>query len=204
MFGSSFLLAAGGPMHTLSSASRTCIASASAVEWTATVAMPSSLQARSMRSAISPRFAIKMLSNMKRRLFDNHQRLAVLDRLTIFHDDLLDRASARRGNLVHRLHRFDDKQRLPFAHCTANLQKAAAPVLSRNMVSRSDHRRANSTTPGWFSRSVRREGPQYRRMRRCARPAPPSLAFWNVGATRTRTLFRPHLQSPVVEEIGEA
>ena len=36
----------GGPMQTLSSASRTCMASASAVECTATVGMPSSLQAR--------------------------------------------------------------------------------------------------------------------------------------------------------------
>src|ERR1043165_4144183 len=51
-------------MHTLSSASRTCIASASAVECTATVAMPSSLQARRTRSAISPRLAIRILSNI--------------------------------------------------------------------------------------------------------------------------------------------
>ena len=40
------------------------IASASAVECTATVAMPSSLQARSTRNAISPRLAIRILSNM--------------------------------------------------------------------------------------------------------------------------------------------
>ncbi len=53
-------------MHTLSSASRTCIASASAVECTATVAIPSSLQARSTRSAISPRLAIRIFSNMAR------------------------------------------------------------------------------------------------------------------------------------------
>ena len=45
-------------MQTVSSASRTCIASASAVEWTATVLMPISWQARWMRSAISPRLAI--------------------------------------------------------------------------------------------------------------------------------------------------
>src|SRR5215207_9472232 len=51
-------------MHTLSSASRTCMASASAVECTATVAMPSSFAARRMRSAISPRFAMRILSNM--------------------------------------------------------------------------------------------------------------------------------------------
>src|SRR5216684_3573179 len=51
-------------MHTLSSASRTCIASSSAVECTATVGMPSSLQARSTRSAISPRLAMRILSNI--------------------------------------------------------------------------------------------------------------------------------------------
>ena len=65
----------GGPMHTLSSASRTCMASSSAVECTATVGMPSSLQARSTRSAISPRFAIRILSNIR---LDDHQRLAEL------------------------------------------------------------------------------------------------------------------------------
>src|SRR3954451_8807379 len=51
-------------MQTLSSARRTCMASASAVECTATVAMPNSLQARKMRSAISPRLAIRILSNI--------------------------------------------------------------------------------------------------------------------------------------------
>src|SRR4030067_71256 len=55
-------------MHTLSSARRTCMASASAVECTATVATPSSLQARSMRRAISPRVAIRILSNIAPRL----------------------------------------------------------------------------------------------------------------------------------------
>src|SRR5438874_12498270 len=51
-------------MQTLSSARRTCMASASAVECTATVAMPSSLHARRMRRAISPRLAIRILSNI--------------------------------------------------------------------------------------------------------------------------------------------
>src|SRR5438477_5280395 len=101
-------------MHTLSSASRTCMASASAVECTATVAMPSSLHARSTRRAISPRLAIRILSNMRpppggnsdRRIqprtgpyslltlrhsrvasLDYHQRLAVFDRLTVLDQD---------------------------------------------------------------------------------------------------------------------
>ena len=47
-------------MQTLSSASRTCMASLSAVECTATVAMPSSLQARRTRRAISPRLAMRI------------------------------------------------------------------------------------------------------------------------------------------------
>jgi hypothetical protein len=51
-------------MHTLSSASRTCIASVSAVECTATVAIPNSRQARCTRNAISPRLAISIFLNM--------------------------------------------------------------------------------------------------------------------------------------------
>ncbi len=51
-------------MQTLASARRTCIALASAVEWTATVSMPISRQARMIRSAISPRLAIRIFSNM--------------------------------------------------------------------------------------------------------------------------------------------
>src|SRR6218665_2631436 len=46
-------------MQIASSARRTCIASESAVECTATVLMPISWQARWMRSAISPRLAIR-------------------------------------------------------------------------------------------------------------------------------------------------
>src|SRR3974390_3392840 len=117
-------------MHTLSSASRTCIASASAVECTATVAIPSSLQARSTRKAISPRLAMRILSNMlclgsgdwgvgggkwknsvlpnrysplpaPYSLFHNHQRFAELDRLAVLDQDLRHRAGARRRDMVH-------------------------------------------------------------------------------------------------------
>src|SRR5258706_1778558 len=75
-------LAGGGPMHTLSSANLTCSALVSAVECTATEAMPSSRQARITRNAISPRFAIKILRNMLG-LLDLEQRLAVLDRVAV-------------------------------------------------------------------------------------------------------------------------
>ena len=50
-------------MQTLSSARRTCMAFSSAVECTATVDIPSSRQARRTRRAISPRLAIRTLSN---------------------------------------------------------------------------------------------------------------------------------------------
>src|SRR5205085_4080648 len=90
--------AGGGPMQTLSSARRTCMASSSAVEWTATVAIPNSFAARRMRSAISPRFAIRILSNIA--LFDHEQGLAVLHRLAILNIDSGDHAGAGRRDLV--------------------------------------------------------------------------------------------------------
>ena len=64
----------------------TCMASASAVEWTTTVWMPSSLAARSTRRAISPRLAIRIFWNISASdpaLLDDDQRLAVFDGLTI-------------------------------------------------------------------------------------------------------------------------
>jgi hypothetical protein len=57
-------LEGGGPMHTASSAKRTCSESESAVECTATVEMPSSRQARMTRNAISPRLAMRTFLNI--------------------------------------------------------------------------------------------------------------------------------------------
>src|SRR5215212_10614031 len=111
-------VAGGGPMQTVSSASRTCIASASAVECTATVRMPISWQARWMRSAISPRLAISSFW-IGILLADHDQRLIELDRLGIGDEDLLDHSAARRGDRVHHLHRFDDQQ------CVAGLDRIA-------------------------------------------------------------------------------
>src|ERR1700749_1229420 len=116
-------------MPTLSSARRTCIASASAVECTATVAMPSSLQARSTRSAISPRLAIRILSNIA--LFDNHQRLAVLDGLPVLEQDLRHGAAARLRDLVHGLHRLDDQQRVPRLPGAADIDEGLGARLRR-------------------------------------------------------------------------
>src|ERR1700759_1225444 len=121
-------------MHTLSSASRTCMASASAVECTATGGMPSSLQARRMRSAISPRFAIRIFSNMApgpARLLDDHQRFAEFHRLGVLEQNLHDRARPRGRNLVHRLHRLDDEERVARLDDAADLAERFGAGLRR-------------------------------------------------------------------------
>src|SRR5579862_643421 len=51
-------------MHTASSANRTWRELRSASEYTATVGIPSSLQAQMTRNAISPRLAIRILRNI--------------------------------------------------------------------------------------------------------------------------------------------
>src|ERR1700712_964343 len=101
-------------MHTLSSASRTCIASASAVECTATQAMPSSLQARRTRRAISPRLAMRIFEIIGMGLLDDDEGFAVFNWSAILDENFGDLARARGGNLVHRLHGFDDQQCLAF------------------------------------------------------------------------------------------
>src|SRR6185369_9393747 len=108
-------------MQTLSSARRTCMASASAVEWTATVRIPISWQARWMRSAISPRFAIRTFSNID--LAKHEHRLAVFHRLAVADEDRLDDACLGCGDGVHDLHRLDDQQGLTLLHAVADLDE---------------------------------------------------------------------------------
>src|SRR6266853_6595307 len=176
-------------MQTLSSASRTCMASASAVEWTATVGMPRSLEARKMRSAISPRLAMRIFSNMaairpyrtpspvvgegwgggsgndatevphsttptpdpspqgggeKKEVasLDNHQRLAEFHRLGVLEQDLGDRAGLGRGNLVERLHRFDDQQRIAGLDHGAHVAEWLGAGLG-GPIGGADHRRGD-------------------------------------------------------------
>src|SRR5215208_6559136 len=105
-------------MQMASSAKRTCSDSASAVEWTATVAMPSSRQARITRSAISPRFAMRTFLNMSGSLrgrlarYDAEERLAELHGRRVRDEDLGDGAVDLALDLVHELHRLDDAERL--------------------------------------------------------------------------------------------
>src|SRR5437867_3340144 len=120
-------------MQMSSSANLTCSESASAVEYTATVWMPSSRQAQMMRRAISPRLAIRIFLNMewggarssRRALPDLEQRLPVLHRLAVRHERLEDLAVAIRLDLVHQLHRLDDAQHLALLHALRDLDEGA-------------------------------------------------------------------------------
>src|SRR5919106_2803052 len=110
-------------MHTLASARRTCMASASMVECTATLSMPISRHARMMRSATSPRFATRTLSNMgtaRPRSLNDQEELAILHGVAVSHQKLGDAAAARGADRVHHLHRFDDQQGLAVAHFRAD------------------------------------------------------------------------------------
>src|SRR5687767_15434742 len=114
-------------MQTLSSARRTCMASASATEWTATVRMPISRQARWMRSAISPRLAIRIFSNIScDALGDDHQRLTELNRLTILNQYLRDRPRMGRGDRIHHLHGLDDENGLALGDAVTDLHEGGS------------------------------------------------------------------------------
>src|SRR5689334_25420272 len=99
-----------------SSASRTGSESVSAVECAITVRIPISRHARTIRSAISPRLAMRILWNIRRRSAERlHQeeRLPKLHGLAVLGHDL-DDATARLGfDLVHQLHRLHDAEHLP-------------------------------------------------------------------------------------------
>src|SRR5881296_2298672 len=118
-------------MQMSSSANLTCSESASAVEYTATVWMPSSRQAQMIRSAISPRLAIRIFLNMgcagtgscRRGLPDLEQRLPVLHRLPVRDQSLENLAVAVRLDLVHQLHRLDDAHHLPLLHPVPDLDE---------------------------------------------------------------------------------
>src|ERR1700690_1128818 len=111
----------GGPMHTVSSASSTCLVLKSAVECTATVLIPSSRHARKMRRAISPRFAMTTFSIIE--LFDDEQRLAELDGLAVLRQHRRHPAGLVGLDLIHHLHGFDDAEYLSHLDFAADLHE---------------------------------------------------------------------------------
>src|SRR4051795_6379871 len=80
-----------------------------------------------MRSAISPRFAIRIFLNIAGALWlsrpDREQALAVLDRLAVLDVDVHHLAVVLGVDLVHQLHRFDDAEDLAFLDGGADLDK---------------------------------------------------------------------------------
>src|SRR5687768_14987255 len=79
--------------------------------------MPSSRHATITRSAISPRFAIRIFLNIERsrmRRPDCKQPLAILNGLAVLHVYLYQLPVDFRVDLVHELHRFDDAENLSF------------------------------------------------------------------------------------------
>src|SRR6478609_573422 len=134
-------------MHTDSSASATYLASRSASEWTTTVLMPSSRHARWMRSAISPRLAIRILSNSfsgltatwGAALHDHEQRLTEFDRLSVLGEDRLHRAGGVGLDLVHQLHRLDDAERVALRDRVADFDERLG-ARRRRPIERAHHR----------------------------------------------------------------
>src|SRR4051795_10499182 len=109
-------------MHTDSSDSSTCFRLRSAVECTATVLMPSSRQARRMRSAISPRLAMTTFSSIAR-LPDHEERLGELDRVAVLDEHRHDAPGFIGLDLVHHLHGFDDAQHVTLLHLGADVDE---------------------------------------------------------------------------------
>src|SRR3974390_644055 len=110
-------------MHTDSSASFTYLVSRSASECTATVRMPISRQARWIRSAISPRLAIRIFLNTAGWLLDRDERLAVFDRLAILRKDGFYGAFLVRLDFVHQFHCLDDADHLAHFHGVAHFDE---------------------------------------------------------------------------------
>src|SRR6476620_3213286 len=117
--------------------------------------MPSSLQARMIRRAISPRLAIRIFLNIARRstssptedpalaalyLFDTKKCLAELHRLSILRQDLGNDARALGLDLVHHLHGLDDADhgvRSDLLACA----DVGRSIRRRRRVERAHHRR---------------------------------------------------------------
>src|SRR5213082_2787415 len=84
--------------------------------------MPSSRQARRIRSAISPRLAMTIFSIMSG-LFEDEQWLAEFDRVAVLRHDRGDAPGPIGFDLVHHLHRLDDAQHLPDLDLIADLDE---------------------------------------------------------------------------------
>src|SRR5579862_9914007 len=103
-------------MQTARSAWVTQRPSRSAVEYTATASIPRSWQARTSRTAQSPRLAIRTRfstdGERRSRRLQLEQRLAELDGSGVLDQDPADRAGLGRLEFVEQLHRLEHAERL--------------------------------------------------------------------------------------------
>src|SRR5690606_14957622 len=118
-------VATAGPMQTVSSAMARCMRSRSAVECTDTVFNTTSLQARMMRSAISPRLAMSTfcIAASGSGSGDAEQGLIEFHRLAIVHQDGLDDTGLVGFDVVHHFHGFDDAQYITGLDSLADLDE---------------------------------------------------------------------------------
>ena len=70
---------------------------------------------------------MRILSNMGVPLFDDHKRRTKLNRGAIFDQNAFDRPGARRRDMVHRFHAFDDQKGLAFLDNVARLHEFGSP-----------------------------------------------------------------------------
>src|SRR6187200_322902 len=133
--------ASGGPMQMASSASCTASDVRSASLYATTASMPSSWQARRMRRAISPRFAIRTFRNTGapsaaravrrrggRREFDDEQLLTVLDGVAGLGQARAEEAVDRRDHLLGDPQHVDRAETIAGADLRAGGEIGPRPV----------------------------------------------------------------------------
>src|SRR5262245_39548425 len=134
-------------MQTSSSAKRTCRECSSASEYTATVLMPSSRQARMIRRATSPRLAMRIFLNMPQSTvigslpgLDREQSFPVLNGLPVLCKDAGNLPVVLGVDLVHELHRFDDAEDLSLLDARSDLYERCGAGLGRTIEGPDDRR----------------------------------------------------------------
>src|SRR5437667_10355647 len=98
--------------------------------------MPISRHARWMRSAISPRFAIRIFSNIAKALpplLDHEEGLAILHGLAVLDQDCPDGSGNVGFDFIQELHRLDDAQRLPLGHYLPDVDERRRPRRGRTI-----------------------------------------------------------------------